>query len=130
MPSGPLDLLLTHPADDDTWQVERLPKQHGHSTPQMAARVASRLHARHLALTHFSPRYVGDQSQIARGQMAEIRDLAARDYAGPVTTAVDLLRLTVEADGRVEVRSPKTDARIGGGRSEQRLLLKAGQGKG
>ena len=37
--------------------------QHGHSTPQMAGRFCKKVKAKKLILTHFSPRYRGDESE-------------------------------------------------------------------
>ena len=98
-------------------EVEASARAHGHSTPQMAGRLAARVRARHLVLTHFSPRYKGDLTHSTREQMAEIRGLAGREFSGTVTTALDLMRLSVLGDGSVDVLGPESDPRVGGGRS-------------
>ena len=100
-------------------EVEASARAHGHSTPQMAGRLAARVRARHLVLTHFSPRYKGDLTHSTREQMAEIRGLAGREFSGTVTTALDLMRLSVLGDGSVDVLGPESDPRVGGGRSER-----------
>ena len=41
--------------------LERDTLRHGHSTPQMAGRFAAQINAKRLILTHFSPRYRGDE---------------------------------------------------------------------
>ena len=98
-------------------EVESSARAHGHSTPQMAGRLASHVRARHLVLTHFSPRYKGDLTHTTREQMSEIRSLAGREFGGTVTTALDLMRLSVLGDGSVVVLGPESDPRMGGGRS-------------
>ncbi|KAI8636507.1 beta-lactamase-like protein [Parasitella parasitica] len=57
-------------------QVEQRTKDHGHSTPQMAAAFALKIKCKKLILTHFSARYRGDESQEALDIMEEIRQLA------------------------------------------------------
>lgn len=50
--------------------------EHGHSTPQIAGRLAKAVNAKHLLLTHFSSRYRGDDSPEALAVMEEIRQQA------------------------------------------------------
>ena len=86
------------------FEVERVARQHGHSTPQMAGRLARKLNADHLVLTHFSPRYLGDSSHYATRIMNEIRTLARNEFHGPVTTALDLMRVTLHLDNTIGVQ--------------------------
>jgi ribonuclease Z len=57
-------------------EVETRTKDHGHSTPQMAAAVAKKMGCKKLILTHFSARYQGDEEKEALEVMEEIRKLA------------------------------------------------------
>jgi ribonuclease Z len=61
---------------DTPQQLERDAFLHGHSTPQMAGRFARRVNARRLILTHFSPRYRGDDSDYSMKTMWQIENMA------------------------------------------------------
>lgn len=97
-------------------EVERLAKQHGHSTPQMAGRLAKSVEAQHLALTHFSARYSGGLNAFDTNRMRRIGALAEREFTPRhrgrpgsttnVTMAMDLMKLVVHIDGGVEVIAP------------------------
>jgi ribonuclease Z len=73
----------------------------GHSTPQMAGKFATACSAKVLLLNHFSARYADDGEPITgkngllkegheTGVMAEIRDLAKKEFSGTVVCARDL----------------------------------------
>jgi len=61
-------------------QLEAYTRKHGHSTPEMAGRFAAKVNARQLVLTHFSPRYCGDQSVESMRLMWQIEDMAERAW--------------------------------------------------
>jgi ribonuclease Z len=67
----------------DPRALERDTFSHGHSTPQMAGRFAKQVQARRLLLTHFSPRYRGDDSEGSMKTMWRLEDLA-RETSGLV----------------------------------------------
>ena len=56
-------------------------------------------------------------SGFARNQMGEIRSLAMGEYRGAVTTAADLMTVSIRADGSVEIVPPSSSPRTGGGRA-------------
>lgn len=73
----------------------------GHSTPQMAGKFATACSAKVLLLNHFSARYADEGEPITgkngslkegheTGVMAEIRDLAKKEFTGTVVCARDL----------------------------------------
>jgi len=79
-------------------QTELKTIQHGHSTPQMAALFAHSINAHRLVLTHFSPRYKGDDSVDSVNIMRRIEAQArkASGFVGNrVIAAWDLLRIPV-----------------------------------
>lgn len=81
--------------------VEERTISRGHSTPQMAGKFARACNARVLLLNHFSARYADEGEPITGkngmlkegheiGVMAEIRDLARKEFQGTVVCARDL----------------------------------------
>ena len=58
------------------YQLERDTLKHGHSTPEMAGRFAAEVKAKSLLLTHFSPRYRGDDDLVHMRNMWLIEDMA------------------------------------------------------
>mmetsp|Transcript_53859 Transcript_53859/g.94017 ORF Transcript_53859/g.94017 Transcript_53859/m.94017 type:complete len:322 (+) Transcript_53859:3-968(+) len=61
--------------------LERETIRHGHSSPQMAGDFAKQIGAKRLILTHFSPRYLGDDSEYSMRAMWKIEDMA-REASG------------------------------------------------
>jgi hypothetical protein len=67
--------------------ARRLAVAHGHSTPQMAGQIARHAEAKRLVMTHFGPKYPGDDSAHARRIMGEVRSLAREQFDGEVRAA-------------------------------------------
>ena len=63
-------------------RLERDTFNHGHSTPQMAGRFAHRIGAKRLVLTHFSPRYRGEDDERSMRIMWRIEDQARSKAPG------------------------------------------------
>ncbi|KAL6309735.1 Metallo-hydrolase/oxidoreductase [Sparassis latifolia] len=85
--------------EGDTYEsVEARAKSRGHSTPQMAGAFATRIHAKKLALNHFSARYPGndDVDGGARKVMEAIGKLAESKFQGEVVCCRDLMTFDVE----------------------------------
>ena len=61
--------------------LERDTYNHGHSTPQMAGRFCKKVNGKRLVLTHFSPRYRGDESLQSMKVMWKLEDFA-RESSG------------------------------------------------
>lgn len=83
--------------DSDTEEsVEAKARDHGHSTPQVAARFAKSVGARRLLLNHFSNRYKGDDEEASVAIMEGIRQLAVKEFGSEeVVCAKDLMRIEV-----------------------------------
>lgn len=91
--------------------VEQLAIGKGHSTPQMAGRLAARVGAKHLALWHFSAKYSGGADEQSLEVMDEIAALAHAHAAGAaVIPARDLMTLTVGIKGELSVKHPEPAA--------------------
>lgn len=86
------DLLIHEATYADAEQL--LARKHGHSTATDAARLAATIGARHLALTHFSPRYETRSSGDAPG-LGALADEAAAHFDGPITLARDHEQLEI-----------------------------------
>lgn len=81
------------------WQLEKDSIIHGHSTPQMAGKFASAIRAKRLILNHFSPRYLGDNSESSMRTMWRFEDMA-RQTSGllrpnDVVAAWDYLSISI-----------------------------------
>jgi len=76
------DLFVCDAATPDGQKLD------GHLTPGLAGRYAARASARTLVLTHFYPECAGH----------DLAALAAREFAGRIVLARDLLRLAVGSD--------------------------------
>jgi len=82
----------------DYLEVQKYTISHGHSTPQMAAAFARAIGAKKLVLTHFSPRYRGDQSPESLRVMARFEEQARQVCKlpeGKVIAAYDFMLLPV-----------------------------------
>ncbi|ORY28422.1 Metallo-hydrolase/oxidoreductase [Rhizoclosmatium globosum] len=80
-------------------QVLQTTQEHGHSTPDLAARFAKRVGARKLVLNHFSSRYKGDSSVESLGVMDEVRMLAVNEFGSEnVVCARDFMQVRVVAE--------------------------------
>eukprot|EP00638_Chattonella_subsalsa_P009308 CAMPEP_0117743804 /NCGR_PEP_ID=MMETSP0947-20121206/6365_1 /TAXON_ID=44440 /ORGANISM="Chattonella subsalsa, Strain CCMP2191" /LENGTH=576 /DNA_ID=CAMNT_0005560599 /DNA_START=188 /DNA_END=1918 /DNA_ORIENTATION=+ len=94
------------PWDQGTYEsTEQNAIAHGHSTPQMAAKFAEKVGARRLILTHFSPRYKGDDDVDSVTIMRRIENQArkAGGYQGnDVIAAWDLLRIPIPYESKRE----------------------------
>ncbi|KAJ3264705.1 hypothetical protein HDU77_007721 [Chytriomyces hyalinus] len=76
--------------------VESTTIEHGHSTPQMAARFARRVGAGRLVLNHFSSRYKGDADEVSLLVMEEVRQLAVDVFGNDrVVCARDFMNVSV-----------------------------------
>ena len=67
---------------------EHLAEQHGHLTARQVGRLAAESGVRLLVLTHFSPRYGGEQA---------FADEAALEFDGEIVPASDLDRIPMPA---------------------------------
>ncbi len=71
-------------------KLERETIHHGHSTPEMAGRFARQIGAKRLALTHFSSRYCGEDTEFSMRLMWHIEDKARRAKHGATRTGSDV----------------------------------------
>jgi len=98
----------------DYSRLERDTFVHGHSTPQMAGRFAQRIAAKRLVLTHFSPRYRGEDDERSMRIMWRIEDQARAnapllDGQNDVIAAWDMMFLPIGLK-EPEVPSPSPSA--------------------
>ena len=73
------------------YQLERDTLKHGHSTPEMAGSFAASIGARTLVLTHFSPRYRGDDDYVHMRKMWQIEDMARNAADGKLEGVNDVV---------------------------------------
>ncbi|KAH8086135.1 3'-tRNA processing endoribonuclease [Aureococcus anophagefferens] len=97
-------------ADKTDAEVAEATAAHGHSTPTMAAKFASLAAAKCLALTHFSPRYRGDNALSSISTMDKIEASARQGFDEDVIAAWDLLTLPVNAKTVEEAARREGDA--------------------
>ena len=107
--------LLVHEATNaylPTWgdrggaaRLERETARHGHSTPQMAGRVARQMGARALLLTHFSQRYHPANPAAMRARTLLLNHFSQRYHPQQKALMACITRLAADAagldDGRV-----------------------------
>ena len=97
------------------YQLERDTLKHGHSTPEMAGRFASKINAKMLLLTHFSPRYRGDDELVHMKNMWAIEDMARAAACGTlngcndVVAAWDQLSLPLSLGGSEHIEKRKLE---------------------
>ncbi|KAJ3006994.1 UNVERIFIED_CONTAM: hypothetical protein HDU68_003767 [Siphonaria sp. JEL0065] len=70
-------------------------RDHGHSTPEMAAEFAKRVGAERLVMNHFSSRYKGDAESESIVVMEEVRQLAVSIFGERVVCARDFMNVKV-----------------------------------
>lgn len=95
----------------DYMEVQKYTISHGHSTPQMAGAFARSIGAKKLVLTHFSPRYRGDQSPESQRIMARFEEQARQVCKlpeGRVIAAYDFMLMAVPV-------KQQGSAKVGGG---------------
>jgi ribonuclease Z len=85
---APLDLLI-HEATYTQADFDRLPRKFRHTTALRLGKAAEQMGVKHLAATHFSPRY--DRERGIKALRDEIRE----NYTGILTLAEDLLTINV-----------------------------------
>ena len=93
-------------------KLERDTIQHGHSTPQMVGAFAESVGAERLVLTHFSPRYKGDDTYHSMKIMWRIEDMARKASGmwgrNAVVAAWDQMEISVRAWNGKEVEAEVT----------------------
>lgn len=113
------------------YQLERDTLKHGHSTPEMAGRFAAQINAKMLLLTHFSPRYRGDEDLVHMRNMWAIEDMARGAAGGvlegrnDVVAAWDQLSLPVRLGGSGEAPAVSADQSKGEGEALEEAPVEA-----
>lgn len=93
--------IKNHDRTKDYKDVEYSTTQHGHSTPEIAGEFAKSVKAKRLILTHFSPRYKGDDSPESSNVM-KIIEKQGRKASGldgnAVVAACDFMLVPIPID--------------------------------
>ena len=104
------------------YQLERDTLKHGHSTPEMAGRFAAEVKAKSLLLTHFSPRYRGDDDLVHMRNMWLIEDMARGAAQGTLEGRNDVVAAWDQLSLPVSLRGSKAETTV--------PTAQAGEGEG
>jgi ribonuclease Z len=76
-------------------EIKRRTIEKGHSTPEMAGELASKINARKLVLTHFSARYIDDEKEENKKIIEELKGCAKEKYLKEIIMAKDLMNIEI-----------------------------------